>query len=87
MTSTAKFQIEHGNKYPYDASDDWWKTEGVSAPKPKDCAHRAARGVMCALSDRRGIKWELENVDQDCREEMVKEVADVIRLASAEAVA
>lgn len=73
----AKFRLEHGAKYPYDLD------EGEDAqPEPAtDWAHAAARGVLADLLDRRGIKWELEKVDQDVRVELTQSLAEIIRLA------
>jgi len=44
-----------------------------------DAAHFAARVVMADLSDRRGIRQELNEWDNDVKEELVSDVAAVIR--------
>jgi len=40
---------------------------------------------MADLSDRRGIKWELQHVHRDDRKDMVAAIAAIIRLAHSEA--
>ena len=77
----SKHRLEHGAQYPYDGT-----FEENSPPTPAtDWAHAAARGVLADLSDRRGIKWELDKVEHDVRVELVNSVAAIIRLAHAEA--
>jgi len=62
--------ILHGQKYPYDRD------------RPnEDFAHVAARGIFADLTDRRGIKIELNRCDDDVRMEIVDAVAEIIRLA------
>lgn len=46
-----------------------------------DWAHAAARGVLANLLDRRGIGNELEQLDEGIRDEIVEEVAEIIRVA------
>lgn len=60
-----------GNLYPYD---------GDKKQKP-DWAHKAARGVIADLCDRRGIKWGFNDVDEDVRVEIVESLAEIIRVA------
>ncbi len=79
---SAKISLEHGAKYPYDATDKWWESEGVLLP-PDDWAHNAARGVLTDLQDRRNIKQGFENVDEDMRKEIVLSLAGIIRDAAA----
>lgn len=67
--------LKFGAEYPYDAND-----EG-EAPPATDWAHAAARGVLADLCDRRGIKHELKNVDEDVRPELVEAIAAIIRAA------
>lgn len=67
----AMHSLELGNAYPYDEDRpcvDW--------------AHSAARGVLADLSDRSGIKWELANVDDEVRNDIVDAVAAIIRAAA-----
>ena len=86
-----RHRIKHGNRWPYDASDDWWKsdrdddtrTEEVPADK-LDWAHRAARGILSDMNDRRGIKRSFEDIDEDVRREIVETTAAIIRMAHAE---
>lgn len=79
---TARWNIEHGNKFPYDAGEAWWNADGMQpAPEPYDWAHRAARGVLADLSDRRGISSKLDDIDHDVRSELVQSVAMIIRVS------
>jgi len=73
----ARFWLEHGSKFPYDRPD----SERKKAKPAKDWAHVAARGILADLSDRRGIRNELEKCDEDVRMELVKSLARIIRLA------
>ena len=66
----ATHTLELGEKYPYDAGRE-----------TRDWAHRAARGVLADLQDRRGIKHEFANVDADVREDIIDSLAEVIQLA------
>ncbi len=73
-----KHRLEHGAKYPYDFDDC-----SNAPPTPAtDWAHAAARGVLADLLDRRGIKWELQKVDQDVRVELTQSLSEIIRLAA-----
>lgn len=63
--------LENGEKYPYDDSvplADW--------------AHAAARGILADLSDRRGIKNGLNDVDDGVRAEIVSALSEIIRQAN-----
>ena len=83
MTDTDK-ALQFGNEYPYDAPDRWLAYEGettLPAPHSKDWAHRAARGIIADLKDRRGIKHGFENVDEETRSEIVSSLAAIIRRA------
>lgn len=77
MSEKAKKKIEIGNKYPYDMS-----SRGT-APEASDWAVIAARGVLADLSDRRGIKWALDDIDLPIRRKIVADLADIIRTAHA----
>lgn len=77
----ARFRLQHGAQFPYDASDAWWERSG-RPPRAKDWAHRAARGIIADLKDRRAIKWGFDNVDEDVRREIVATLAEIIREAS-----
>jgi hypothetical protein len=81
----AKHRLEHGANYPYDAGADYWEDRATTPPPARDWAHAAARGVLADLSDRRGIKWELEKVDHDVRAELTESLAEIIRLAHKQA--
>ena len=74
--------LQHGAEFPYDAPDKWWRDDGDLPPPPADdWAHAAARGVLANLSDRRGIKQELNSVDEDVRVQLVADLAAIIRAA------
>jgi hypothetical protein len=66
-----------GDRYAYDAPDD-----AEIAPPPIDWAHRAARGIICNLTDRKAIKRGFEEIDEEIRVEIVDSMADIIRAAS-----
>ena len=74
--------LEHGAEFPYDAGQDFWQDKIEIPPPPTDWAHAAARGVLADLTDRRGIKHELEQVDYDVREELTQTMASIIRHAA-----
>ena len=79
--SNAKATLEMADKYPYDASDEWLESSNDPAPVAMDWAQRAARGVIADLQDRRGIKHEFSEVDEDVRAEIVASLSDIIRQA------
>ncbi len=79
---SAQTSLESGDRFPYDASDKWWNASGDEPPAPWDWAHRAARGVIADLSDRRTIKRGFEQVDEETRGEIVSSLAEIIRAAS-----
>jgi hypothetical protein len=88
-----RFRIKHGNRWPYDASDAWWKgergdddtrTDEVPAAI-LDWAHRAARAILSDMNDRRGIKLGFIDIDEDVRREIVETTAAIIREAHAQA--
>lgn len=75
-------KLERGFEYPYDAPDGWWQdSDHESPPAPEDWAHIAARGILYDLTDRRGIKQELQQVDEDVRKEITETMAMLIRHA------
>lgn len=39
--------------------------------QPRDLATAAVRGIIADLSDRRGLKWEWQGIDDDVRAEIV----------------
>lgn len=73
---SVEMYYNRGQEYPYDGG------EKAKARKPADWAVKAARGVLSNLSDRRGIKQELEQVDDDVREELIDTIAEIIRHAA-----
>lgn len=85
----ASFWLSHGNRYPYDANDHWWKVEKqVGAPQTMttdDWAFRAARGIMGNFMDRNVIgEATRNNVDEDVRTEVIETMAGIIRAAKSE---
>ncbi|MBD8089094.1 hypothetical protein IFT48_03800 [Pseudomonas fluorescens] len=72
----AQINLDRGREYPYDQPDD------VETPFPaNDWAHAAARGILAGLKGRGGVGNELEQYDEEIRQEIISEAADVIRLA------
>ncbi len=80
-TAAAQTAIWHGNRFPFDAPDDWWNGGGANPPTPVDWAHSAARGVLADLQDRRTIKRGFEGIDEDTRAEIIGSLSDIIRSA------
>ena len=80
--TNAQISLKFSDDYPYEIDED---TNPGADLKPTDWAHRGARGVLSDLSDRRGIKWELEKVDMDTRKDIVAALTEIIRLAHSEA--
>lgn len=74
--------LRRGDRFPYDASDRWRNGDTENPPPPTDWAHRAARGVIADLTDRGGIKWGFEDIDEDVRAEIVATLATIIRAAA-----
>ncbi len=75
------FWLEHGDRFPYDAPDEWGDSE-EPAPPPTDWAHRAARAIIAELGDRRGVGDELGDLDEEIRTEIIQSLTSIIRLAS-----
>lgn len=70
MDAERRYKV--GNEYPYD--------DGREAT---DWAHKAARGILSDLCDRRGIKREFEKVeDDDIKFHIVDSMAAIIRYAA-----
>lgn len=72
----AKQDLMFGEAYPYDAPYD--RLEHIPSP---DWTHKAARGVLRNLLDRRGIKQDLKDIDEEIRKEIVRTLANIIRVA------
>lgn len=66
----ASFWLEHGQQFPY-----------AEEFAPTDAADKAALGILANLCDRRGVKQELRAVDDDVRQELLRDVAEIIRAA------
>jgi hypothetical protein len=78
----ALFCLQQGDRYPYDATDEWRDTNHEDdAPPAEDWAHSAARGIVANLRDRRGIKHGFDNVDEDVRRGIVAAIRRIILLA------
>lgn len=77
---TARFSYEHGQEFPYDRPDEDYE----HARPAEDWAHKAARGVLADLTDRRGVKNGFSRVDEDTRIEIVDQMAEIIRIAQQE---
>lgn len=77
----ARINLDFGAKFPYDAPDKWDDTilSLVDLLPPKDWAHRAARGIISDLMDRRDIKFGFHGVDEETRREIVETMAEIIR--------
>jgi hypothetical protein len=67
LQEDAKFRLELGCEYPYDGRH------------PKDREHAIALGILCDLTDRKGVKWELQKVDDDVRVNIVDAMVEIIR--------
>lgn len=76
----ANLCLNRGDTYPYD-DPNRFNDDGIPVVPARDWAHRAARGILADLSDRRGIKHELEMVDDDVRIELTESLAEIIRQA------
>lgn len=68
----ARHDLEFGCKYPYHGKP------------PKDWAESAALAICASLCDRRGIKQEMRDLDQEVTEEIVESFAAIIRVAFAQ---
>lgn len=78
----AEYELKMGDRWPYDASYAWHNIKGATPPPPVDWAHRAARGVISKLCDNNDIDDALGIIlDDNSRTEIVKLLADIIRLA------
>lgn len=81
-TNAALHELLMGDRYPYDAPDSWSEAyPNEPTPEPVDWAHRAARGIIHDLRDRRDIKQGFNDVDEDLRQEIVASLAEIIRTA------
>lgn len=70
-----KRSIQSGKESPYDRNED------NETHKPLTPERIAAYGVLNDLMDRRGIKWALEEIDFEIREEIVENLAGIIKEA------
>ncbi len=81
---SAESSLKHGDEYPFDAPDRW--PASALPPRATDWAHRAARGVLADLRDRRGIKWGFDEIDQQVRQEITGAITDIIWAAFREGI-
>lgn len=72
----AQDSLNRGAWFPYDATDAWLERDGENPPPANDWAHRAARGCIAELADRRGISRALEEVDEGVRIQIIGALAD-----------
>jgi hypothetical protein len=83
LTKQARNSLISGDRFPFDASDEWLDSETeTSPPRAKDYAHRAARGIIANLRDRRSIKNGFNMVDEEVRVLIVETIAAIIREAN-----
>jgi hypothetical protein len=66
--------LAEADKYPYEL------TPGDN-PTPPDWAHRASRGCLTELCDRKGLGNILDEIDYDTRKDIIAALADIIREA------
>ncbi|EKS5411712.1 hypothetical protein QB953_004472 [Salmonella enterica] len=81
ITEEARICIKFIRKHPYDRRQD----DEAEIPNVKNADQWnfiAARAVIENLLGRRGIKWALEDVDDDgTRQEIIEVLAEIIREA------
>ena len=79
----ARQSLHSGEHYPFDAPDEWIEMYSASRlpPEAKDYAHRAARGIVANLMDRRGVKNGFNRIDEDMRIDIVEDIAAIVREA------
>lgn len=65
--------IEHGLEFPY-----------VKVENP-DAAQKTALGILADLTDRRGIRHELDAIDDDVKQEIFDTLTMIIRVGMAPA--
>jgi hypothetical protein len=85
VNMTPEFALKHGADFPFDAPEGWGEPDWEKRDPlpPKDWAHAAARGVLADITDRRGVRQALDDVDHEIRAEIVESVAAIIRAAHA----
>ena len=69
MVDVSAVTLKHAKQWPYNGR------------QPKDQYELAALGVLADLCDRRGIKNELHDTDDDIKEEIVTSLAAIIQSA------
>jgi hypothetical protein len=73
--------VEMGEEYPYDAPDSWLDGDKSSWEQPSNWEYRAACGIISDLCDRRGIKREFSDIDEEVRRDIVDSMVAIIRAA------
>lgn len=78
-------QYEHGQEFPFDATDEWWSSDDLDdgPPPPIDWAHAAARGIIADIQSREDLCdiFAHSEFDAETRVNMVLTMAAIIRLA------
>lgn len=74
----AKKYLKDADKYPYELMPG-------DNPIPPDYAHRAARGCLSDLCDRKAIGNVLDDIDLDTRKDIIASLAAIIREAQKDA--
>ena len=75
----AQEAMKRGAEFPYDGGTEFWDSDASNPPAAKDKAHATARGILADLSDRRGVRHVLDDVDHDVRAELTESLAEIIR--------
>lgn len=63
--SDTEFTFKHGNQFPYDGESD---SEAVEPAK--NASESAIRGILANLTDRRGIKQPLHDLELEARQKL-----------------
>lgn len=85
MYESPDFYLSFGDRFPYDAGEDFWRgfnPADTTPPPPTDWAHRAARATIAAFDDCKGINVAHHNIDHETRAKMVRSLAEIIRTAA-----
>lgn len=85
MDDSPDFYLSFGDRFPYDAGEDFWRgfnPADTTPPLPTDWAHRAARGIIANLDDQKSISLAHRDIDHETRAELVQAVAEIIRTAA-----
>lgn len=69
MSDEAKFSLKLGKDFPFHGKP------------PSDKYEEAVLGILADLCDRRGVKQELINCDNDIKETIINSLANILREA------